>query len=78
MTLKIDPAEAEITAIRAQGAGGQNVKTFRSSEWSDPLPRRLPRQWRFRIYALIASGINDEGTARWARGSAVTAIARWD
>ena len=29
MPLTIPPDEVEITAIRAQGAGGQNVKSFR-------------------------------------------------
>jgi protein subunit release factor B len=28
MSATVDPAEVEITAIRTQGAGGQNVKTF--------------------------------------------------
>ena len=59
----IDPAEVEITAIRAQGAGGQNVNKVSSAIHMrfDIRASSLPEPVKERLLAMRDSRITQEG-----------------
>ena len=62
-TPRIDPAEVEFTAIRAQGAGGQNVNKVSNAVHLrfDVRASSLPEAVRERLLALSDQRITDEG-----------------
>jgi len=63
MTPRVDPAEVEWTAIRAQGAGGQNVNKVSSAIHLrfDVHASSLPPDIKQRLLALRDQRITDEG-----------------
>jgi ribosome-associated protein len=63
MTPQVDPAEVEITAIRAQGAGGQNVNKVSSAVHLryDVAASSLPEAVKARLLALRDQRISGEG-----------------
>jgi len=63
MTPQVDPAEVEITAIRAQGAGGQNVNKVSSAVHLryDVAASSLPEEVKGRLLALRDQRITAEG-----------------
>ena len=63
MTPQVDPAEVEITAIRAQGAGGQNVNKVSSAVHLryDVAASSLPEPVKARLLALRDQRITAEG-----------------
>jgi ribosome-associated protein len=62
-TPRIDPTEVEFTAIRAQGAGGQNVNKVSNAVHLrfDVGASSLPEAVRERLLALSDQRITDEG-----------------
>jgi ribosome-associated protein len=63
MTPQVDPAEVEISAIRAQGAGGQNVNKVSSAVHLrfDVAASSLPEGVKARLLALRDQRISAEG-----------------
>ena len=63
MTPQVDPAEVEISAIRAQGAGGQNVNKVSSAVHLryDVAASSLPEPVKARLLALRDQRITAEG-----------------
>jgi ribosome-associated protein len=63
MTPRVDPAEVEFTAVRAQGAGGQNVNKVSSAIHLryDIAASSLPDAVKARLVALTDTRITREG-----------------
>jgi ribosome-associated protein len=63
MTPRVDPAEVEFTAVRAQGAGGQNVNKVSSAIHLryDIAASSLPDAVKARLAALTDTRITREG-----------------
>ena len=63
MTPQVDPAEVELSAIRAQGAGGQNVNKVSSAVHLrfDIRASSLPEPLKERLLALSDQRITGEG-----------------
>jgi ribosome-associated protein len=62
-TLSVDPAEVEISAVRAQGAGGQNVNKVSNAAHLrfDVHASSLPEAVKARLLALADQRITGEG-----------------
>lgn len=62
-TVAVNPAEVEFTAVRSQGAGGQNVNKVSSAAHLrfDIMASSLPEQVKQKLFALADQRVSGDG-----------------